>query len=406
MEETQGADSGPIRVAFVAPGCILDTGSGAALSVRSLLEMLAADGFECRSFTPSIFDGTDEFPLRSVLGTGGVEHVGKTVQIILEGVTHQIFRTASTAGGKITEDERLRFAREALGRMQAFRPHILIAYGSSAYTASLMRELRKLTRTFVFYLSNAEIERPELFAPDDVILCPSQAQIALYRQRFGLEPRLLRSPIRPGNAADPERTLAIQAPGSRGQGFVTFINPAPNKGATLVFALAQLALRERPDLTFLVIESRIRKSFWDTNGLLKRDLPNLWWIPNQVDMGRIYERTSALLFPSFWFEVSGRSIAEAQLGGIPVLASRRGGIPEQLNGGGFLFDIPENFRGDTLAVPDLDTVRPWLDTLGRLIDDDQFYGDATRRALEASQPFQWQRQQRTVAALFHGLATA
>ena len=396
------------RVAFVAPSCILDAGSGAAISMRTVLEMLAAEGFECLSVTPSLFDGLDEYPLRSLFNAEAAkaDHVGKIVQVGQAGVVHQVYRTASTVGTRATEAELTGFLEAARARMRAFAPDILISYGSSAYVVHMLRTLRPTAGRLVFYLPNAGIDRQELVDAVDAILCPSQVMAELCKQRFGRTARHLRDPIAPRNAADPGETLAVQAPQMRGQGFVTFINPAPVKGTTLVLALAQRAFRERPDLTFLIVESRVRKSLWDRTGFLKRDLPNVWWVPNQPDLRRIYARTAALLFPSFWFEVSGRSIAEAQLGGIPVLASRRGGIAEQLNGGGFLFDLPERFDGKGPDVPEAEIVAPWLATLARLIDDEAFYGEASARALAAARPFGWARQRAAVAALFNELAEA
>jgi glycosyltransferase involved in cell wall biosynthesis len=44
-------------------------------------------------------------------------------------------------------------------------------------------------------------------------------------------------------------------------------------------------------------------------------------------MRDIYACTKVWLFPFFWEEGVGGTIVEAQLNGIPVLASRRGGIP-------------------------------------------------------------------------------
>jgi glycosyltransferase involved in cell wall biosynthesis len=395
------------RVAFVAPACVLDTGSGAALSARTMLEMLAAEGFECLSFTPSVFDGLDEFPLRRVFNAEAAKpgHAGKIVQVSHGGVTHQVFRTASTVGTKATEAELTGFLDMARARMQAFAPHVMLSYGSSAFAAHVLRTLRPTAGRLAFYLANDQIVLRELFDPVDAVLCPSEVMVALCKERFGREARVLRDPISPRNAADPAETLAVQAPESRGQGFVTFINPTPVKGTTLVLALAQKALRERPDLTFLIVESRVRKAFWDTDTkFLKRDLPNVWWVPSQPDLRRIYQRTSVLLFPSFWQEASGRSIAEAQLGGIPVLASRRGGIAEQLNGGGFLFDVPEQFHGRDAAVPGDGDIAPWLATLCRLVDDEAFYRQASARALEAAAPFRWQRQRGEIAALFNELA--
>ncbi|MDZ7748436.1 MAG: hypothetical protein U5K43_05990, partial [Halofilum sp. (in: g-proteobacteria)] len=60
-------------------------------------------------------------------------------------------------------------------------------------------------------------------------------------------------------------------------------------------------------------------------------------------------------------------IVEAQLG-----ASRRpprttAGMPEQLNGGGFAIDVPPRCREQYGRVPTADEVRPWLETLQRLV---------------------------------------
>ena len=99
-------------------------------------------------------------------------------------------------------------------------------------------------------------------------------------------------------------------------------------------------------------------------------IPNIKIMPNQIDMRPVYAETKVLLFPSFWNEPSGRTIVEAQLNGIPVMASRRGGIPENLNGGGFLFDIPERCTKNYMAIPTAGEVRPWIDQLRLLLEDE------------------------------------
>ncbi|MBL8580800.1 MAG: glycosyltransferase family 4 protein [Rhizobiaceae bacterium] len=392
------------RIAFVSFMCLLDAHSGAARSVRTMLEMLAAEGFECRSITTAIFDGNEEYPRARAFGQGATaENIGKILRLDRNGVAHHVLYTESSQGGKFSLAQRNGFVGYAIEHLKQFQPDVIISYGSSESTADFVSRIRGLAPKFIFYLGNPNIDRAELFAPGDIIFCPTQAQVDRYRERLGLRGHVFRTPIGAENAADPKRTLALNHPGARKKGFVTFINPGFEKGATLAFTLARRALRERPDITFLVVEGRTKRAFWERNGSAAVNFPNIWWIPNQTDVPRIYERTSVLLFPSFWFEVAGRCIAEAQLGGIPVLASSHGGIPEQLNGGGFMFDIPEACKTNHRTVPDAEAVAPWFDTLTRLMDDDQAYAQATARALDAAAIYDRAKRQPQVAQLFRQL---
>jgi glycosyltransferase involved in cell wall biosynthesis len=73
-----------------------------------------------------------------------------------------------------------------------------------------------------------------------------------------------------------------------------------------------------------------------------RKIPNVTYLSKQLDMRPIYSRTHVLVVPSQWEEAFGRVIPEAQINGIPVLASRVSGIPEAVGEGGILVDDKEN----------------------------------------------------------------
>jgi glycosyltransferase involved in cell wall biosynthesis len=99
-------------------------------------------------------------------------------------------------------------------------------------------------------------------------------------------------------------------------------------------------------------------------------------------------------------EAFGRTIVEAQLNGIPVLASRWGGIPEALNGGGFLFYIPDRCTKNYMAIPTPEEVQPWIDQLRVLSEDQKVYTEAQRRAIQASEAFSPERTVQTAIELF------
>ncbi len=117
--------------------------------------------------------------------------------------------------------------------------------------------------------------------------------------------------------------------------YITMVNPVVPKGIVTFLNIAT----SLPDREFLVVEG------WGTSEKVLeiiKQLPNVTYLPKQVDMRRVFEKTHILLVPSVWEEPFGRISVEAQASGIPVVASRTGGIPEAVGKGGILIEDYEN----------------------------------------------------------------
>jgi glycosyltransferase involved in cell wall biosynthesis len=144
---------------------------------------------------------------------------------------------------------------------------------------------------------------------------------------------------------DPELTVAAQ----RTRKFVTFINPIPEKGLTVGVEVA----RAMPHQPFLFV-----KGGWSI--YLGRDFlaevnlpPNVEVWETQSDMRKVYACTNILLFPSQWEETAGRVVTEAQMNGIPVVASVTGGVPYQVGRGGVLVQPKTDPQAFVRALQDL-----------------------------------------------------
>ena len=116
---------------------------------------------------------------------------------------------------------------------------------------------------------------------------------------------------------------------------ILFINPIKKKGSDIAVHL----FTNHPNEQFLVCESwpltqEVRRCLEDSLS----PLSNVEWLPPQKDMTSIYQRTKLVLMPSQCDEAWGRVASEAQLFGIPVLASNTGGLPEAVGEGGLLVD--------------------------------------------------------------------
>jgi glycosyltransferase involved in cell wall biosynthesis len=147
---------------------------------------------------------------------------------------------------------------------------------------------------------------------------------------------------------------------------ILFVNPTVPKGVERFFQIAAA----RPALPFTVAESWVLNPVWRRFCQARAArLGNVEWLAPSADTRALYARTRLLLMPSLWEESYGRSVLEAQLSGIPVLASTRGNLVDTVGPGGLTVDIHA-----PLAA--------WLDALDHLWRDPDggYAGAASRHA--------------------------
>ena len=114
---------------------------------------------------------------------------------------------------------------------------------------------------------------------------------------------------------------------------VLFVNPVPVKGVELAFALAAAC----PDIPFTFVQSWTLQSQWASRVAARvAALGNVVLLDAVDDMRQLYADTRLLLMPSVWEEAFGRTVVEAQINGIPALASDRGALPQVVGQAGWV----------------------------------------------------------------------
>lgn len=111
---------------------------------------------------------------------------------------------------------------------------------------------------------------------------------------------------------------------------VTLINPIPDKGADIFYALAE----RMPQVSFLAVEGGYQRH----DAVRRDDLPNVTWVDQTTDMRRdVWARTKVLLMPSTQ-ESYGLAAVEAAASGIPTIAHPTAGLKESLGRQGIFVD--------------------------------------------------------------------
>jgi glycosyltransferase involved in cell wall biosynthesis len=154
---------------------------------------------------------------------------------------------------------------------------------------------------------------------------------------------------------------------------ILVVNPNPKKGGAIVLEIAKLM----PDRQFLVIggwQHVVADDVMNTIESGLNALPNIERLPNVDDMSPIFAQSYCLLMPCVGQEAFGRTAAEAQIAGLPVIASSQGALSETVGEGGVTIDY-------------LSPIEKWVSILESLFSDQDWYCKLSLLAKkQASQP--------------------
>lgn len=206
----------------------------------------------------------------------------------------------------------------------AWSPDVIVVQSGASLTAMVLASLRTGRPTAV-YLHNVEVHQlGGNLMPDPSLLYLANSEFTAQRWQalYGVQCAVI-PPV-----VQAERYLASEMGAVQK---MLFVNPVPIKGVEILLALAQAC----PDLPFLVVESWNLEPHWRTYCRQRAQaLRNVEWRSPTDDMREVYAQTRVLLMPSVWEESFGRTVVEAQINGIPVLASDRGALPQVVGRGG------------------------------------------------------------------------
>ena len=236
----------------------------------------------------------------------------------------------------------------------SWNPSIIVVQSGTTLLPMVIGALETGKPTAV-YLHNVETHQlGGTLVPDPAILYLSNSQFTAQRWRALCG---IASVVVPPLVL-PERYF-VSTQGDR----VLFVNPSPIKGVEIMFALAAAC----PDIPFLVSESWGLDPQWRAHCLQRAaSLPNIEWSPPTRDMRAVYARARTLLMPSLWEEAYGRTVVEAQINAIPVVASNRGALPETVGAGGILVDAHAPIEQWEQALRLAYTPSPQYDQLSEL----------------------------------------
>jgi glycosyltransferase involved in cell wall biosynthesis len=379
-----------MRVLLAIHNAYTDATSGAAHSMRILMQWLADGGHECRVLGTTRFDARPpdsienhlaalDVPLqrtppskifmRSVKKPANMVVGRPTVDFTLDGVPVTMLLTKEHSGSPAEhfEVEQFLFLLEDL--LRQFAPDVLVTYGGHPVVQESMRRARERGVVCVFSLRNRGYEDRTLFRNVDHVFTTSPYLSAVYREKIGLKSTGLESPI---------EWAEVEAPTNMRK-FVTFVNPSLPKGAMLFARLADMLGQLRPDIPLLIVQSATGAGGLNAiAGLDFKKYPQIMVAPATTQPSTYFALTKILLVPSAVNESFGRVAAEALVNGIPPLVSDRGALPETVRGAGRVLPLPPWLDETSQMLPSVAEAQPWFDAVCALWDD----ADAYKRACD------------------------
>ena len=365
------------RLLWANPFCLLDTSSGASMTVRQMLKQLVKAGYEIEILGATIFDnpkgaGLFQEKMAQVPGTKK-----QLTEVDDDELVHKIVITKNSYRNELTTQEESKWFSQYCFMLDDFKPDIVWFYGGQTLDLLIADEARSRGIPSAFYLANGQYASSPRWCRDiDLVLTDSQATANMYRETVGF----VATPL--GKFIDSQQFVANHHEPKR----LLFVNPSFEKGASIVIQLAFQLEKARPDIEIEVVEARadwqqVLRTVTRKVGKERSSLPNVVVTPNTSDMRDPYSRARVLLAPSLWWESSGRVLAEAMLNGIPAIVTNRGGMPEMIDDAGIKLDFPEAcYEKPYQHLLSEEELAPLVEAVTAFYDDEAHYQTYVERA--------------------------
>jgi glycosyltransferase involved in cell wall biosynthesis len=386
-----------MRILLAIHNAYTDSTSGAAQSMRILMQWLAGAGHEVRVLGTARFDAKPPDSLDKHLAEQGISarrspppkafarsshrrtNLGPgrpTLDFVVNEVPVTMLQTSARLNTPADRFEAEQFLFLLDQALSTFAPDLLLTYGGHPVVQESMRRAREAGARTVFTLRNVGYEHRRYFEHVDHVFTTSPYLSGVYRERIGLKSVGIESPI---EWSEVEAPLELRK-------FVTFVNPLRSKGSLLFARLADMLGSRRPDIPVLVVQSA------STAGRITaipeldfRKYPHIMAAPATPRPADFFALTRLLLVPSTCNESFGRVAAESLINGIPPIVSDRGALPETVGRGGIVVALPPWMTAQSRELPSEEEVRPWFDAVCGLWDDRRRYEEASQRAREEAE---------------------
>ncbi len=312
------------RLLFASYHCYLDPSSGAAVSVRTLLQQLAASGWETRTLCGPALDFDHAENVRQLLAdeqlicrerfvsVAGREFVLRHFQ---DGeIGSSIFLSRDAPDDETLERNERGFVALYQEAINDWRPDVVLTFGGSRHAERMLRLTKENAIPVVFWLHNLAYHDAGLFQTVDRVLVPSEFSRKHHRENLGLDCRVIPCPF------DWERLRCDQFANEQ---YVTFVNPELHKGVFVFARIAEQLHHVRPDIRILVVEGRSGVAWLQRAQLDLSELTSLNVMKNTPDPRDFLRASRMLLVPSLCEETFGRVAAEAMIGGTDGRGARR-----------------------------------------------------------------------------------
>lgn len=356
--------------------CLLDTSSGASMSVRQMLKQLVKAGYEVEVLGATVFDDSKGMGKLKAHFPDLKNHLHQLIEVEDEALLHQLVVTYSTKRKHVTAHEEDLWYAQYYYLLDNFKPDVVWFYGGQTHDFLIADEARVRGIPTAFYLANGNYKAARWCRDIDLILTDSQATADFYRKQVGFVPQ----PI--GKFIDPDEFVAKR----HERNHLLFVNPNWAKGASIVVQLALKLEQERQDITLEIVEARadwaaVLKEATQLLGESREQLSNVVVTGNTSDMRPIYGRARVLLAPSLWWESGARVLAEAMLNGIPAIVSNHGGSAGLIEDGGIVLDFPDVCHEPPYQhLLSEEELQPLFDAVVSFYDNEELYQSYVERA--------------------------